>query len=546
LDPPAAILIRAVIDRHAIRMFVGDGTPLEAERWRNPIAKEPLVQRLQMLPLLLAGAVLFPSLAASPAIAQTSAPATPAVRAGTPAGPAEAPSPLFAPPAPGGLTADQVAQQAAATSRDAQADRESRLAADAGVNQAKAAFIPRLSGTARYTRLSAVEQASLGNLVGVPAGVPAGPIPAGTQLVAFPLTFPQIEDQYATQATLSLPVSDYLYRLPKLHQAAKGSARSAALLEQATRVRVATDGRIAYYNWARARMQADVAQRNLVQAQGHLKDVSAASAAGGASKADVLRVESQVAAAELAVARASSNVQIGEDRLRTLMHDTSGRAYAVGEDLADSAPTSDLQDATRKPLPALVEEAMTRRLEPRALLESAAATRAQASAQRSAALPRVDAVANAYYSRPNQRIFPQQDKFAGTWDAGVQLSWSPTDIFGIEAGHSATMARSRELEAERAALADGIEQEVTQARQSMLEAEVAIESASRGLAAAEESYRVRRALFQNGRATSVELTDAETERSRAQLDAIATRIDQRIASARLRHALGRDVASVTP
>ena len=50
---------------------------------------------------------------------------------------------------------------------------------------------------------------------------------------------------------------------------------------------------------------------------------------------------------------------------------------------------------------------------------------------------------------------------------------------------------------------------------------MAIASASRGLAAAEESYRVRRALFQNGRATSVELTDAETERSRAQLEAIA-------------------------
>ena len=85
---------------------------------------------------------------------------------------------------------------------------------------------------------------------------------------------------------------------------------------------------------------------------------------------------------------------------------------------------------------------------------------------------------------------------------------------------------------------------MTQARQSLLEAEAAIASASRGLAAAEESYRVRRALFQNGRATSVELTDAETERSRAQLEAIGTRIDQRIATARLRHALGRNVGEV--
>ena len=253
-----------------------------------------------------------------------------------------------------------------------------------------------------------------------------------------------------------------------------------------------------------------------------------------------------MAGAELLLARARSGVVVSEQRLRTIMHDTSGRAYAVGEDLGEAAPLGDLQEAMQRPLPELMQEAMERRLEPRALLEGVAANKAQAGAQRAASFPRVDAVANAFYSRPNARIFPLEDEFRGSWDASVQLSWSPTDIFGNEAGRSATLARARELEAERAQLADGIEQEVTQARQSLLESQVAIASASRGLASAEEAYRVRRALFQNGRATSVELTDAETERSRAQLEAIATRIDQRIASARLRHALGRDVGEAQP
>ena len=76
----------------------------------------------------------------------------------------------------------------------------------------------------------------------------------------------------------------------------------------------------------------------------------------------------------------------------------------------------------------------------------------------------------------------------------------------------------------------------------MREAEVAIESTARGLAAAEESYRVRRSLFQNGRATSVELTDAETDLTRARLEAINARVDLRIAHVRIEHALGRDVA----
>ena len=517
---------------------------------------QPL-SKFSLLRLAVTSAMAF---AALPAVAQFAAPSGTPARAGmaapapvpTPAAPnattasasGTTTSPLIAPPTPGGLTVEEVAERAARTSNEARANAEERAGAEAAVGSAKAAFIPRLSGVARYTRLSPLDQPSLGTLVAVPPSVSPGPIPAGTQLLAVPLTFPVIEDQYVSQATLQLPISDYLYRLPKLHAAAKGNARSARLLEQATRVRVATDARIAYYNWARARMQTDVAQQALASAQAHLKDVTAASASGAASKADQLRVESQVAAAELLLTRARSGSLIAEERLRTLMHDDSGRRLEIGEDLREPAQLGDLQDATQRSVQALRDEAMTRRLEPRALLEGAKSARDQAGAQRAAGLPRIDAVGNAYYSRPNSRVFPQEDKFKGTWDASLQVSWSPTDVFGIEAGHSQTLARARQLEAERASLADGIEQEVTQARQALIDAEAAIQSAARGLAAAEESYRVRRALFQNGRATSVELTDAETERSRAQLEAIGTRIDQRIAQARLRHALGRDVASV--
>ena len=50
----------------------------------------------------------------------------------------------------------------------------------------------------------------------------------------------------------------------------------------------------------------------------------------------------------------------------------------------------------------------------------------------------------------------------------------------------------------------------------------------------------------NGRATSVELTDAETDLTRARLDAINARIDLRIARVRLVHAVGRDAVAKNP
>jgi outer membrane protein TolC len=377
----------------------------------------------------------------------------------------------------------------------------------------------------------------LGTVVAVPPGTPPGLIPAGTPLVAAPLSFPVILDQYTTQATLQVPLTDYFYRLPRLHDAAKGSARSAALMATATRARVGSDARIAYYNWVRARLQADVAARSLAQAKAHLKDVEAANASGASSKADVLRVASQVATAELAVTRTRTAIEVTQRRVATFMHDSAARSWDVGEDVGSVPPPS---PRLQQPVPQLVGEAMTNRPELKALLEAAGAARANAGAALASTLPRIDAVGNATYARPNGRIFPQEDKFKGTWDASVQLSWAPTDVFGGQSGRSAALAKARQLEEDRAALADGIELEVAQSLASLRESEAAMATSERGLLAAAEGYRVRLALFQNGRATSVELTDSETDHARAELEAIASRIDRRIAEVRLAHALGED------
>jgi outer membrane protein TolC len=219
------------------------------------------------------------------------------------------------------------------------------------------------------------------------------------------------------------------------------------------------------------------------------------------------------------------------------MHDDSGRAYEIGESLSAGEPAPAAGEA------ALVNEALARRLELRVFGAQERAAHQQASAVRAAGLPRLDAVGTATYARPNQRVFPMKDEFRGTWDASLVLSWAPTDLFATEAGHRQYEARAQAAAAEGQVVADAIRVEVAQLLQAAREAETAIASATRGLASAEESYRVRRLLFQNGRATSVELTDAETELLRARLAAVSARVDRKVAQVRLEHAVGRDVAN---
>ncbi|HKP59894.1 MAG TPA: TolC family protein [Polyangiales bacterium] len=459
----------------------------------------------------------FACLLAFSAIASRSAAQTPAENpaAEAAAAAAPAPEPLIGPPVAGGLTADHVARRASETSHELRAKREESAAAEYSVDQARAGFIPHFRGMARYSRLSSVDQPSLGNLPDLRFDAPL--------------------NQYSLTASLQLPLSDYALRLPQLYAAAQHNARAAELLEKASLQRIATSARVVYYSWARARLQLEVAERSLAQAQGHLKDAQTAQAVGTASRADVLAVESQVASAELMLARAKTADETYEHRLRVTMHDNSGSVYELGEDLR---VVPELPAAAHTEERSLVARAWQQRLEPKAMQESAGALKQQAKAQFSANLPRLDAVGNAQYANPNQRMFPPKDEFKGTWDASLQLSWTPSDIFGNESGRSVTLSKARQLEAERAKLNDDIELEIHSELASLRETESALKSSERGLASAEESYRVRRAMFQNGAATSVELTDAESELSRAQMEVIGARIDRRIAEARLLHALG--------
>ncbi|HEY3497806.1 MAG TPA: TolC family protein, partial [Polyangiaceae bacterium] len=226
---------------------------------------------------------------------------------------------------------------------------------------------------------------------------------------------------------------------------------------------------------------------------------------------------------------------LNEERLRTSMHDASSASYRIGEDIRKP-----LDGRTATSFSALWAEATANRPELAALRASQAAQEQSASVERAGYAPRVDVFANAQYARPNSRVFPAADEFRGSWDAGVQLTWTISDIPATSARARGADARARVTEAERDELVDGIRLEVMAARQQVEEARVAEGTTLRALLASEESYRARHLLYQNGRATTVELLDAETDLTGARLEAIDARIDARVAEVRLAYAVGRN------
>jgi outer membrane protein TolC len=419
------------------------------------------------------------------------------------------------------------------------ARQEDLRAAAAKVDQALVSFFPRVSGAASYTYLSPVNL-NFSNALALKPGTPA-PIVQGFMaqfMWVAPIVIPK--DNWALTGTIALPVSDYALRLVQGYQAATHNRESARYTAEAEALQAGADAKIAYFNWVHAKGGIVVAQEAIDQAKAHLDDAKKAFSVGLASKADVLRIDAQVAAAQQAYAESVAFAAVAEEQLRVLLGAPPDKALEIGSDVMGEAampPAETLQ--------VLQDQAMARRLEIRALDEAIISLRRAKNVTDAGYAPRIDAFVDGTYANPNQRIFPAQAAWTGTWDAGVRLSWTLNDTFTTIGASAEMKARIASLVEQRGAVTEGLRVEIASAYADSLKAAPTIEAADRGMVAAEESLRVRRELFRNGKATSTELIDAEGEMTRARLRKLEAHVGMLVARARLDHAIGRD-APVRP
>jgi outer membrane protein TolC len=451
---------------------------------------------------------------------------------------------------PGGVTADQAGARAAQTSWSARASMESLRGAAARVDEAWAAFLPRLSAVGKYTRLSNFTAPSIfnvpGNLVGTTAG-PAGLLAPGditsgkAPLFSTPVDFSFpffVLDNWLLQATISIPISDYFLRIEQNYTAATNSQEAARWDVATARAGSEANGRIAYYTWLNARGSVVVAVQALNDQKTHLRDARNQFAAGNASKADVLRAETAVASAELTLERAKNLSDLSEKQLRVAMHASEGEVLSPGENLDSTVPP------VQGNLKQMTLEALSSRPEIRSADANASVAHEQAAAARAQRWPVVSAFGDGILGNPNPRYIPPSNVWNTTWDVGAQVTWSPNDVLTANGNVRDIESRVAVIEANKNVTRDNIEVEVTQMLQQVHEADFSIESSTRELASAQEAYRVQRELFNNGRGTSTTLADAESDLTRARLDLLNAKVSARTARIRLEHALGRDARPI--
>jgi outer membrane protein TolC len=430
------------------------------------------------------------------------------------------------------LTAASAADRAAQTSFDIAAARDARDAAEARVDQALSGFIPRVGVSARYTRLSDFTPLPLFPFNLVATDAPAGTVSPQT-VSAGAVSTPPILDNYTLGATLTVPITDYVLRLPDGADAARRGRDAADWDSVSAESRARLQGRIAFYEWLRAVALVDAAKQSLAEQRTQLADVTIQVRESNASRADLLRVDGAVAGAEALVAEAAAQRTTAEVQLRTLLHLPSSEPLTTHETFDGT-----LESVAERKAEWLKEA--DQRAELRGFEAAEAASRAQASVARASYVPTVVGFANAEYANPNPRYFPPVDAWHATWAVGLSATWTLTDIPGARALSKEADARAAAFSDRRNAFRDAIGVEVAQYFDSGQAADARIVATDKQLESATEAYRVTRSLFANARATTSNLLDAETELSRARFASISARIDARITRARLDHAIGRD------
>jgi outer membrane protein len=152
--------------------------------------------------------------------------------------------------------------------------------------------------------------------------------------------------------------------------------------------------------------------------------------------------------------------------------------------------------------------------------------------------PQIFLAANYDYARPNMRIFPQKDRWDGTWDIGVTLQWNIWDWMATN--HQAVQAEAalRQTEAGMTQLEDAVMLDVAQQYFNAQTAKEKVDVTFGGMQQAQESFRMTYEKFKNGLASNTDLLDAEMALLQAKLTHTQAVVDCTLALARLKKVVG--------
>jgi len=406
--------------------------------------------------------------------------------------------------------------------RTLSASREKLEEARARVGEARTGFLPKLTGSANYTRLD-VAPFMPGDVFseGFPSipGMPPMDLPKRITIGR--------NEIVGIGVQLQQPLFSGFRIVNGFRMAKEGlNASEAELMKESNDLILQVEE--AYWSVVKAQKFVEVAQEATKQVEGHVTDLENMYDVGMITKNDLLKARVQLSNTKLMAIQAENGVQLSKKALCNLLGIPLDSELQLVEELGyDPVAGVTLEEANL--------QALNDRPEMRLFRASEAISKRAVDIVSGGYLPTVAVVADYAYQKPDRRYDP---KFYTTWSFSVVASLT---LFDWGENHYKKAQAQRQLAQIREqfeSVKNGIQLEVTQAVLKLKEAEERIRVAQENVKQAEENYKVTEDLFHQGMATNTDFLDANTLLTQAKTDYISALADYKLAIAQLQKATG--------
>jgi len=395
------------------------------------------------------------------------------------------------------------------TMRQAQAQTR---AAQGRVEQARAGYLPQVTGTAAYQRTT-------GNFVVRPGSIPNN--------IATRTSY-SLNPSY-DYFNFSLAASQLIYDFGQTSErwsAASSVVTASVANEDAIRLQAIMNVQGAFYQaWAQ-RALIGVAQETLANQQRHLEQVQASVNVGVQPEIGLATARANLANAKVQVINAQNAYEMAKDQLNAAMGVMADTNYEVADEEAAQI------DAEDGPIEPLVTRALERRPDIAALERQRDAQTKTIRSLRGAYGPSLVASAN------GTEAGVQLSNMVPNWNVGVTLTW-PILQGGLTNGQVREAEANLEaIDAQLAALRLQIRTQVDQARLAVRAAKSSIGAADEALTNARLQLKLAEGRYSAGVGSIIELTDAQVAYTAARAQVVQAHFNLSNSRAQLIAALG--------
>ena len=384
--------------------------------------------------------------------------------------------------------------------------------ANARLSEINTNRLPSLKFSAAYTRLSYI-----------------APFVLNTPFGDFDIS-PSILDNYNLKMTLQQPLFTG-FRLSSSSNIAEYNYKATEEEYNKDKENLIYNIKNAFWNLFKAKKVKEVTDQNVEQVKAHLTNVQNFYEQGLSTKNDLLKVQVQLSESQLKQIDAKNAVKLSRINLFNVI----GIPLNTSSEIPDSV---DIKTNQVNDLDDYVEKALDNRPELKAMQYNIKAGEAGVTLAESNWYPQIYLGGNYYYSKPNQRIFPAENKFKDTWDVGVSVS---VDLWNWGSTVDKTDQAEAQLEETKDSykiVKDNIVLEVNSNYLSLVQSKDKIAVAEESVSQAQENYRVTDETFKKGLALNSDLLDSEVALLQANTNYIQALVDYELAKAQLEKSIG--------